>query len=174
MLRRFRVLHRWLGLGGSIFLAVISLTGFLLAIKKRSDWIQPATSKRGEVTSLAEVVSLDQVGRAAFALGLPELKGPQDVNRFELHADKGIFKITSHEGYREVQVDARTARVLSTGVRRDQFFESLHDLSFFSDAMRDWVLPAVAIALFGLGVSGIAIVAIPAAKRRAFYKSKRP
>jgi len=59
------------------------------------------------------------VADAVFKLNIPELKEHDDFYRFELHADKNIFKVMSKEGYHEVQVDAKTARVLSVAKRND-------------------------------------------------------
>ena len=46
MYRTLRALHKWIGLFACLFLTVIAFTGFLLAIKKRAEWLQPATRER--------------------------------------------------------------------------------------------------------------------------------
>jgi len=165
MFHRIRSLHRWIGLANSLFLVLIASTGLLLAMKKRFDWIQPATQKGEELASLADVASLGSVAEAAFQVGLPELRGPEDIHRFELHVDKNVIKVTSKEGFKEVQVDAKTAKVLQVGDRNDSLLETIHDMSFFSPALHAWVLPIVAVSLFLLGLSGAYMFAVPIFRR---------
>lgn len=120
-----------------------------------------------------EVQSLGKVADAVFALGIPELAKPDDFYRFELHVSKNVFKVMSKEGYHEVQVCAKTARVLSVSKRNDNLIESIHDLSFVSDFMHNWALPAVAIGLFLLGASGIYMFSVPVARRWRFRKQQK-
>jgi uncharacterized iron-regulated membrane protein len=171
MYRRFRTLHRWIGLCSSIILLSLAATGFLLALKKRLDWIQPPTQKGADLSSLVEVAPVSAIWEAARGVGLPELQSPQDVDRFELHASKGVFKITSKSNYREIQVDAKSARVLSTGVRNDQFVEQIHDLSIYGFGLKDWLLPIIAAGLFFLGSSGIYMFFEPIRRRAAYRRS---
>ena len=168
MFHNIRVIHRLFGIIGSLFLIVLACSGLLLAVKKRFGWIQPPAQKGQKIASMHEVASLGQVADAVFQLKIPELREQKDFYRFELHADKGIFKVMSNEGYHEVQVDAKTARVLSIAKRNDNLIESIHDMSFVSSAMHDWVLPAVAVSLFTLGSSGIYMFSVPFVRRRRF------
>lgn len=170
MFHRIRSLHRWIGLANSLFLVLIASTGLLLAMKKRFDWIQPATQKGEAMASVAEVAPIGQIADAVFELKIPELASHDDFNRFELHVDKNVFKVTSKEGFREVQVDAKTAKVLSVSVRNDQLLETIHDMSFFSPALHAWLLPVVAVCLFLLGISGAYMFAVPIFRRRKFNR----
>lgn len=172
MFHRIRALHKWIGLINSLFLVVISATGLLLAVKKRFDWIQPATQKGEKVESLADVASLGDVAEAAFQVGLPELKTPEDIHRFELHVDKNVIKVTSKDGFKEVQIDAKTAKVLSVGDRNDSLLETIHDMSFFSPALHAWLLPVVAVSLFLLGISGAYMFSVPVFRRWKFRKGR--
>jgi uncharacterized iron-regulated membrane protein len=172
MFHRLRGLHRWIGVINSLFIVMIACTGFLLAIKKRAVWLQPPTNKGEQIERMSDVVSLDAVANAAFSAGLPELQTKNDIDRFELHVDKNIFKVTSKKGFREVQVEARTGRVLSTGHRNDSLTEQIHDMSFISPWLHDWVLPAVAVLLFLLGVTGIYMFFVPVFRRMAFRRKQ--
>jgi uncharacterized iron-regulated membrane protein len=172
MFHKLRGLHRWIGVVASLFLIVLAFTGFLLAVKKRFAWIQPLAQKGQKVVSMHEVASIGQVAEAVFKLGIPELKEHEDFYRFELHADKSIFKVMSKEGYHEVQVDAKTARVLSVAKRNDNLIESIHDLSYVSDVLHDWGLPSVAMGLFLLGTTGIYMFSVPVVRRWRFRRKQ--
>lgn len=174
MYRSFRVLHRWAGLLGSLFLVLIAVTGFLLALKRRFVWIQPPTAQGTLANDFSNAAPLDAITGAALRLGLPELQGPEDIGRMELHSDRGIYKLISERGFHEVQVDAVTAKVLSVGRRNDQLIEAIHDLSFFSPWVRDWVLPIVALVLLGLGLTGIYLFFTPIYRRWVHHRTKSP
>ena len=173
MYRTLRVLHKWIGLFACLFLMVISATGFLLAIKGNVDWMRPANQDGGEISDLSQVVGVGAAASAAFEAGIPELQGPDDIDRMEYRTKQNIYKILSKEGYHEVQVDGATGEVLSTGRRNDQLSEDIHDLSFFADFMHAWVLPAVAIALFFLGLSGVVMYFVPVVRRWKFERQKK-
>jgi uncharacterized iron-regulated membrane protein len=172
MFHALRSVHRWVGIVCSLFLIVLACTGFLLVVKKRFSWIQPPTHKGSKIVSMHEVASIGQVAEAVFALSIPELRSHEDFHRFELHADKNVIKVQSKEGYHEVQVDAKTATVLSVGKRNDSLIESIHDLSYISGSLHDWGLPAVALGLLALGSSGIYMYSVPVTRRRRFRRQR--
>jgi len=176
MYKFLRNLHKYIGLGACVFLMVISVTGFFLAIKGNVDWMRPKSQTGGEVTSLTDVIGVGVALESAFAVGIPELKSDEDVDRFEYHADKNIYKIISKEGYHEVQIDGSDGKVLSQGKRFDQLNEDIHDLSFFADVAHAWVLPWVAVFLFFLGLSGVIMFFVPVFRRWKFKKQnlKKP
>ncbi len=172
MFHKLRSIHKTVGLVACLFLLMLSISGFLLAIKAQVSWVRPETKSGGEV-ALSDMVSMQQVADAAFSAGFAELKSVGDIDRLEFHADKRIFKVISSKGYREVQVDGATGEVLSTGQRNDQLLEDLHDLSFFADGLHTWGLPAVAIGLFLLSVTGIIMYTIPVLRRAKFKREQR-
>ncbi len=173
MYKSIRNLHKWIGLGACLFLVVISATGFLLAIKGNVDWMRPASQKGGEVSSLSDVVGVGVALESAYGVGLAELKSDKDIDRFEYHSDKNIYKIISTKGYHEVQIDGADGKVLSVGKRNDQLSEDIHDLSFFADAAHAWVLPWVAVCLFFLGLSGVVMFFVPVYRRWQYRKGNR-
>lgn len=173
MYRRLRVLHRICGLIGASFLIAISITGFLLALKGQVSAIKVPTQKGTQVASNQEIMHPSAVLEVVFALGIAELAKAEHVDRLELHLSKNVYKVSSKEGYHEVQVDVATGKVLSVGKRNDQFLEDIHDLSYFNPAFRIWVLPVVAILLFALGTTGLFIYLNPIVRRIQFNRSKR-
>lgn len=155
------------------FFLIISVTGFLLAMKATVDWIRPPEVTGAQLISSKEIASLDDVLQAAFALNIPELRSTKDVDRVDYRPKSNIFKVISKEGYHEVQVDGKTAKVLSVSRRNDQWIEDMHDLSFFGDALRSYGLPAIAIGLFGLAGSGLAMFLTPVLRRRRYRRQSR-
>jgi len=125
---------------------------------------------RSESTSR---VSVNQAMEAAFSVGGENLKEPADVDRVDYRPKRNVFKVVSKEGYTEVQIDGNTGKVLQVAQRTDQFIEDLHDLSFFNDGMKDYVLPVIAAGLGALSLTGIYIYVNPVLRRRKFESEKR-
>lgn len=170
MFRFTRSLHKIIGLVAALFLAVIAVTGFLLATKDTFGWIRPPASKGGEIVSFSEVVTMEAVGESVFALGIAELKGWTDIERVDYRPSKNMFKVLSERGYHEVQVDGKTGKVLNVARRNDQISEDIHDLSFFADYIHKYWLPIVAVILLMLSISGVVMYLTPITRRWKFKK----
>src|SRR5678815_3140659 len=127
MYHRTRSLHRWLGITAAIFLAVIGVTGFLLATKDSLGWVKPATHSGADIAHLGEVISLDEAAKSALALGIAELRSRGDIDRIDYRPEKNVFKVVSTTGYHEVQVCGSTGKVLNVAKRVDQLTEDIHD-----------------------------------------------
>lgn len=172
MYKGIRNVHKWAGLVACLFLMVISFTGFFLAIKGKLDWMRPPTQS-GTAAAVEDLASVGVVMESAFGAGYGELKSAEDIDRLEFHAEDGIWKVLSKDGYREVQVDGVTGEVLSKGQRNDQLFEDIHDLSFFAKFWHEWGLPLVGILLFGLSVSGVVMFFVPVVRRWKFERERK-
>lgn len=171
MYHTLRNLHKWIGLISCLFLMLIAATGFLLALKREVAWIQPPTMEASE-GEIEQYISMEEAAQIAFNVGIPELQSVTDIERMDLRPKDRIVKIRSKEGYHEVQVDMLTGDALSVDIRRDQFFEDIHDLSIFSPTIRKYVLPVVALMLFFLGLSGSIMFFVPVVRRRRFKKKQ--
>lgn len=170
MYHRTRQSHRWIGIIAAIFLVVISATGFLLALKSHADWMRPPEAKAA--TKEGPIVTVEAAMQAAFGLNLADMRDPSDIDRVDYRPKSNIFKVISKRGYHEVQVDGSNGKVLTHSFRNDQLVEDIHDFSFFSSWSRDWVLPGVAILLFGLAASGIGLFFTPVVRRWKFRRKK--
>jgi uncharacterized iron-regulated membrane protein len=164
-------MHRWMGIFAAVALVLIASTGFLLSTKDTFGWVKPKTHSGGNSSTLHEVVSLHDAAHAAFALGIPELKSKEDIERIDYRPEKNVYKIVAHRGYHEVQVDGKTGKVLNVAKRVDQMAEDIHDFRFFSEKLHLFGLPLVALILFGLGVTGVVIFAVPVFRRWKFKRS---
>jgi uncharacterized iron-regulated membrane protein len=173
MYRGTRQTHRWVGIVLSIFLVLIAVTGFFLALKAQVGWIRPPEVQAQEVESMAEVISIDAAIASAVGQGNPHITSYRDIDRVDFRPRRNIFKILSREGYIEMQVDGKTGEVLSVSKRNDQLIEDLHDLSWFHENFRTLILPAVAIGLLLLAFSGIGMFFTPVYRRWQFNRQKR-
>jgi len=173
MYRRFRAVHRICGFIGALALILISLTGFLLALKGQVSAIKIPTQKGTKFVTQQDLIHPSVVMEKAFALGIAELAEIGHIDRLELHLGKSVYKVTSKEGYHEVQVDGVSGKVLSVGKRNDQLLEDIHDLSYFHPSFRIWVLPVVATILFVLGTTGLVIYITPIFRRIQFKRQQK-
>lgn len=173
MYHRFRSLHRWIGFIASLFLAVISATGFLLAMKGNIGWMRPPVQETTKLEAIESIIPVASALEIAFALGHDELDEIGDVDRVDYRPKDNVFKVVSKKGYREVQVDGTNGKVVSNATRNDQLTEDIHDLSYFADSAHAYLLPTVAVALFFLAMTGIFIFLTPILRRWKF-KRKGP
>jgi uncharacterized iron-regulated membrane protein len=153
LFRALWTLHRWLGVAVGLVLVVTAVTGFLLLIKKDQPWLQPAVM-RGADGPPEQLQALAAVYGAVFALQVPELRSEADIARIDFRPAERVHKVVSRRGDVEVQVCAITLRTSGPAVRRSDWLERVHDGSWFGDAFHAWVMPAVAIVLLLLALSG--------------------
>ncbi len=173
--RFFWETHKWVGIGASLLVLLISVTGFLLLVKKDYAWIQPPTQQEAESQRDGPYISMNRLYEILFALGNPNLRSEKDIARIDFRPDKKVFKVHLEHDHREVQVGAVSGLVLSQGTRWSDFIESLHDGSFLGGWAHDWLMPLFSIALLFLMLSGLYLWISPllkkAAKRRASRRS---
>jgi uncharacterized iron-regulated membrane protein len=162
--RTIWMLHRWLGLAAGLVLMLVSITGFLLLVKKDYDWIQPPTMACAE-GSVDDLQPLPKVYEAVFALGLPQFRSEHDIARIDFRPNKRLHKVVSKHDDLEVQVCAITLRTSAPRERRSDWLEALHDGSWFGDFAHAWVMPVVALLLLFLAGSGYVMWAVPKWKK---------
>jgi uncharacterized iron-regulated membrane protein len=132
-LRRFRALHRLIGITLALLLLISAVTGVLLALKKEVAIIQPPTVKGSsqefnEWKSFSEIESL---AKTAFHSAYPEQKD-NPIDRFDVRPSKGIVKVLFKNGYWEVQLDPVSGEVKSIAKRHSDWIEAIHDGSIIS------------------------------------------
>ena len=171
MYRTLRTLHKWIGLFACLFLALIAFTGFLLAIKKRVEWLQPGTRDGLAVSGPHEVVPMETMYATAKEHGGEGFESFEKLDRVDYRPKQNVYKVRSADGLNEVQVDGATGEVLHVSPRRDQLMENIHDMNFFADWAHAWVLPAVALGLFFLGLSGAVMFFVPVYRRWRFKRT---
>ena len=170
--RSIWLLHRWLGITAGLVLLLTSATGLLLLVKKDYAWIQPKTMQCADGAT-ADLLPLQKVYAAVFALGLPQFVSEQDIARIDFRPDRRLHKVVSKHGDLEVQVCAITGRTSGPNVRRSDWLETLHDGSFFGDFAHERVMPLVAGILFFLAISGYVMWLYPKWKKWRKASSSR-
>jgi uncharacterized iron-regulated membrane protein len=158
----FRKAHRWGAVAIAAPFLLVLLSGLLLQVKKQLIWVQPPTSKgSGKEPSITWDAALASVR------GVPEAEVATwgDVERMDVRPRDGIIKVQCRNRY-EVQVDFRTGEVLQVAYRRSDLIESLHDGSWFGEAVKLWVFLPAALIVLGLWVTGMYLFALPYAVRR--------
>jgi hypothetical protein len=153
----FRKTHRW----GAVLVAVpfllVLVSGLLLQVKKQVPWVQPATKKGdGRVPTLA----MGDILAAVKAVPEAGVKAWDDVERLDIRPRDGIVKVQCKNGY-EVQVDFQTGGVVQVEYRRSDLIESLHDGSWFGDAVKLYVFLPVAVVVLVLWLTGVYLFVLP-------------
>ena len=136
-LRKFRAIHRLLGLTLALFLIISAITGVLLALKKEVAIIQPPTLKGSsqDLESWKTIVEIDSLAKLAFYTAQPDQNG-NPIDRFDFRPSKGIIKVLFKNGFWEVQIDPVTGEIKSIAKRHSDWIEALHDGSIISDLFK--------------------------------------
>jgi len=164
--------HKWTGIVLALIFIMIAVTGFVLLIKKRVDWIQPPT-QQGTPAEVRSFLPLDEIFERVLAVGHPAFRTVDDIDRVDVRPDRSLHKVRSRHEYAEIQIDAVTGEILSIDVRRSDLIESIHDGSIFGDTVHVWIMPAVTIAMLFLVFSGIWLWIEPIMRRRRWRARQR-
>lgn len=151
----------------AIPLLLVVATGLLLQLKKQLPWVQPPTQRGSEAVLK---IGWDQILSSVREVPAAEVNSWDDVDRIDARPSRGVLKVRCKNGW-EVQLDAKTAAVLSSEYRRSDWIEALHDGSFFSDWAKLTVFLANGLVLLGLWFTGVYLWYLPIqAKRRKRFK----
>lgn len=168
--------HKWVGIGSSLLVLLISITGFLLLVKKDHAWIQPPTRWEAEAARSGPYITFDRLYEILFALDRPDLQSEKDIDRIDFRPKQKVFKVRLKSDFQEVQVGAVTGTVFSQEKRWSDWIEGVHDGSMLGGWAHVWLMPAFAVCLFFLMASGLYLWSGPllkrARKRRARSKSR--
>lgn len=165
-----RTIHNWISIFIAMPLLLVIISGMFLLLKKDVEWIQPS-SVRGENSATPTVSHTDLLAAATSA---EQTRGMNwaDFDRIDYKTDRGMVKFITIDGW-EVQVDTTNASVLSVKERRSDFFEKLHDGSWFGDWMKYYILIPSAICLFTLWITGLYMFIYPYFKRASNKRNKK-
>lgn len=156
VIRIARKIHRMSAILLFFFFFFVAITSVLLGWKKHSgDYLMPET-RRGTSADLNRwmpLQQLDSIALAAFSSSFATEPSPE-IDRMDVRKDDGIVKFTFKNNFKEVQLDGATGDVLSTGVRRSDFIESIHDGSVLDEffGTGSGVLKLLYSTIMGLGL----------------------
>ncbi len=129
VLRTVRVIHRTTAILLFLFFFVIASTGILLGWKKNSNGKILPDTRRGTSSELAGWLPLDSLHRNACRILYDSVSplSSAELERIDIRMDRGVVKFVFREGYREVQLDGATGRLLHSGIRYSDLIENIHD-----------------------------------------------
>lgn len=129
ILRIFRKIHRWTGIGLFAFFFMVGLTGLLLGWKKNSGGVLLAKSYKGISAEPKDWLSLDSLHANARKIFRDSISAalPMDLDRIDVRQDKGMVKFVFIRGFWGIQLDCTTGKLLNIERRRSDFIEKIHD-----------------------------------------------
>lgn len=121
--RWYRKAHRFVAIPLLLFIAIMSVTGLLLAWKNELQ-LKPVTSTSESEKS--EFLSLAQIEKNAIHYA-DSLKLSTKINRIDYRPSKGIAKVRFENHFTELQIDCYTGEILSHKTRTADIIEMIHD-----------------------------------------------
>lgn len=165
-----RTVHNWISIFIALPLLLVIVTGLFLMLKKDVEWIQPS-SVRGENSAIPSVPHAELLA-AATSVQVTKGMAWSDFDRIDYKTDRGMVKFITEDGW-EIQVDTTNAAVLSVKERRSDFFEKLHDGTYFGDWVKYYILIPSAICLLTLWLSGLYMFIYPYVKKASNKRNKK-
>lgn len=162
--RLLRQVHYWLSLAIALPAVIMFAAGIFLMLKKEVAWIQPPTVS-GVVSGEVPAISFDQMLEAARAHPEAQIEAWTDIDRIDLRVGKGIAKLRAESGW-EVQVDTHSGEVLSVAYRRSDLIETIHDGSFFNDAVKLYVFLPTGMLLIVMWGTGLYLFLLPRFRKK--------
>jgi uncharacterized iron-regulated membrane protein len=157
--------HKWISIILSVAFINTAVTGLLLLVKKKYDWIQPPTQEdaRGNTE---DFISVQHLFKIVLNQGHEDFESYEDIDRIDFRPNKRVYKVQSRYNHSEIQVGAVTGTVLSEDQRLSDMLEDIHDGSFFGAWVHDLFMPLMAFGLFFLTISGIYLWLQPRIRKR--------
>jgi uncharacterized iron-regulated membrane protein len=125
-IRRFRWLHRKIGVPLLVFFFLVSLSGLLLGLKKNTGLLAP--TQKGVSADMSGWLSMDSLQKNALAFYRDSISAePVTLDRIDVRPDKGMAKFSFKENYWGVQLDCTSGELLLIEKRHSDLIEDLHD-----------------------------------------------
>lgn len=157
--RFYRKIHKWLAVPMFLVMFLIGVTGLFLGWKKQTALL-PKTQK-GATEKSSEWIKIDSLVSVAKAYSRDSLKKDDEIDRIDIRPQKGIAKIVFVQHFTELQLDCKTAEILSISTRKSDFIEKIHDgsiVDYFiktsSDQFKLFYTTAASLSLILLSFSG--------------------
>jgi hypothetical protein len=129
LLRLFRKIHRVTASLLFVFFFFMATSGILLGLKKHSAGIILSKSYSGTTSDLRGWLPMDSLYNNAIKVFSDSISQtlPIEVDRIEIHKDKGMVKFIFAKGFWGIQLDGATGELLHIERRRADFIEKIHD-----------------------------------------------
>ncbi|MFC1782417.1 PepSY domain-containing protein [Planctomycetota bacterium] len=146
--------HKWVGIVLSVVFINLAVTGILLLVKKKFEWIQPPTQQGAEGT-LEDFITVEQLFDIVLSQGHPDFQSLDDIDRVDFRPDKRVHKVLSLHHHSEIQIDAVTGAVLNQDQRVSDLLEDLHDGSFWGEWAHTYLMPLTGLGLLFMSATGL-------------------
>jgi hypothetical protein len=129
LLRLFRKIHRVTASLLFVFFFFMATSGILLGLKKHSAGIILSKSYSGTTSDLRGWLPMDSLYNNAIKVFSDSISQslPINMDRIEIHKDKGMVKFIFAKGFWGIQLDGATGELLHIERRRADFIEKIHD-----------------------------------------------
>lgn len=161
--RTLRLIHYWLTAFTLVTVAVVAVTGVMLALKKDFGALQPPTAA-ASAPGLPGTPLDALLSAVASHEGMVRLDW-RDVDRIDVRPGDGLAKVILNNRT-EYQVDLHSLDVLQTGYRTSDFLETLHDFSVLGGWGKYLLSVPTGIALLILWGTGAYMFVKPLLVRR--------
>ncbi|MDH7914129.1 PepSY-associated TM helix domain-containing protein [Winogradskyella sp. SYSU M77433] len=121
--RWYRKWHRYIAMSLLVFIAIISLSGILLAWKDELQLKPP--SEKSANTNL-ELLPLSKIETIAVN-HIKDTNLDTTINRIDYRPRKGIAKVRFETHFTELQIDCYTGKILSEKTRTADIIEMIHE-----------------------------------------------
>lgn len=145
-----RIDHRWLAIIIMIPLLITTVTGLLLILRQQIEWVQPSSIKLEKVEKW---VTMDQVFSVISTDAKTKIHQWKDVSSIIYKPSKGTIQIRTKINTL-IQLDGATAKILSIAPRRTGLLIQLHEGSYWSKNVRQYIFIPSALGLLLLLISG--------------------
>ena len=121
--RWYRKWHRYIAIPALLFVAIMSITGLLLAWKDQLQLKPPSATSTSKNEILLPIADIENIAiKHIDSLGLSI-----EINRLDYRPKKGIAKITFENHFTELQIDCFSGKILSQKIRTADIIEMIHD-----------------------------------------------
>lgn len=152
--KSMRKLHRVIGLLITIPMLITICTGLLLIMRSYIPWVQPKTIKQ-EIPKTW--LSLESTTKLLIANPKTLVKEWSDIKYFKITPSKGVIQVRTKQGL-QIQLNGETGKVLEIAPRRTTFLVKLHEGSYWSPQVRDFIVMPSAVGLLLLVLSGLVLL----------------
>ena len=153
---QLRKFHRTLSFFTALPLIVITVTGILMALRQEFTWISPKSIKRERVT-LAEVISPQEIYQRFTTTSLKNLLDLKDLDNLQFKPKSGVYTLRV-TGDKEMVIEAKTGNVLSFQKKRSLWILRIHEGTWSSWPLREWIYVPAALGLVLLWLTGMGML----------------
>lgn len=135
ILRILRRVHRTTGAFLFVFFFIISITGFLLGLKKNSSELLLPNTYEGSSDNLSDWFNIVDLHYTANRILHDSISKnlSLELNRIDIRKEKGVVKFVYKNHPHEVQLDGATGALLNIGKRHSDTIENIHDGSILDN-----------------------------------------